>query len=170
MKEALAHAMNSSDLEAHEWDCSLDKLHALGITAINNDIGTLAIRFIDAGQAKSYKQLVYALAKKASIEFKCSRDMMNKLSEQAVKEAVFPFCRACQGRGEVNNGEKVHVCPSCNGSRYHAHSDLERANAIGVDIEAYHKGWAKRYQIVQGIFNDKYASAVRNARNIIKGA
>jgi hypothetical protein len=168
MKESLAHAMNSSDLEPHEWDCALDKIHAMGLTAINNPIGASAIRFIDAGQAKSYQQLIYLLAKKASIEFKCSRDMLNKLAEQAVKEAVFPFCRACDGRKEVKIEERVIVCHSCGGSGYHAHTDLERARAIGVEIEAYGKGWAKRFKIVQGIFNDNYNQAVRSASHRIK--
>jgi hypothetical protein len=164
MRESLAHAINSGDLEQHEYDCAIDKVHAMGATAIDCPLGILTIRFIDGQQPKSYRQLVVGLVGKASIQFKCARPMMEKMCEQAVREEVFPFCRACDGRKEIKVDERVIQCHVCEGSGKHRHTDSERARALGVDIGDYAQ-WGKRYQMVQSIFSDNYQLALRQIKH-----
>lgn len=166
MRESLAHALNSSDLEQHEHDCAIDKIHAMGVAAIDCPLGILTIRFIDGRQPMCYVPLIESLMKLASIQFKCSHEMLSKLCEQAVKEAVFPYCRTCHGRKEAKVEDRVIQCHTCNGSGIHRYTDMERARAFGIDGE--YAQWDKRFQKVQGIFMDNYHLAQRQSRYILR--
>lgn len=171
MRESLAHAMNSSDLEQHEHDCAIDKIHAMGVAAIDCPLGILTIRFIDGRQPMCYIPLIESLMKLVIIKFtriniKRSHDALSKLCEQAVKEAVFPYCRTCHGRKEVHLDDRIIVCSTCQGSGLHRYTDIERARAFG--IEGDYEPWGKIYQKVQGIFMDNYHLAQRQSRYILR--
>lgn len=159
-RESLAHAVNSSNLKQQDNYCTLDELHALGLSAIHSPIASEAFRFIDGLQVKSYNQLLYLLVKRSSIKVKMSRSIMTKIAEQVIKETAFKFCRTCSGRKEVNLADKRIICHKCNGSGLHPHSDMERAHAIGVSIEAYHKGLDHKFQHVQSIFTSEMKEAL----------
>lgn len=169
MRETLAVALNSKNLATKFNDCALDKVHALGIAAQKSPIGVDAIRFIDALQEKSYKPLLYGLARASKAHFKCELSMMTKLCKQVIYEAAFSFCKTCIGRKEITIDEKVLQCQCCEGSGYHRHTDQQRATALGLSLESYHKGWAKRLQIVQGVFSSQYKSAAKIAGKVTKG-
>lgn len=159
-RESLAKAVNSSNLKQQEQHCTLDELHALGLSAIHSPIGSESFRFIDGLQIKSYNQLLYLLVKRSSIKLKMSRGLMTRMAEQVIKETAFKFCRTCSGRKEINNGEKIYICHACNGSGLHPHSDRERAQAIGVTLEAYHKGLDSRFQHIQSVFTNEMKEAL----------
>lgn len=154
-RESLARAINSSNLKQHEKHCTVDELHALGLSGINHPIGAATIHLIDGLQPKSYQQLIYLLVKRASIKFKMNRDLMARMAEQVVKESAFRFCRTCQGRKEVKLGEKILTCHHCNGSGLYRHSDIERSQAIGVSLETYHHGLQHRFQYIQSVFTNE---------------
>jgi hypothetical protein len=168
MLKSLAHALNSSDLEQHEHDCAIDKIHAMGVAAIDCPLGILTIRFIDGRQPMCYIPLIELLMKTVSIQFKCSHEMLSKLCEQAVKEAVFPYCRTCHGRGESWDDVSQHViqCPTCHGSGTHRYSDPERAQVFGVDGD--YEQWGRRFHMVQRIFTDNYHLAQRQSIYILR--
>lgn len=168
MRESLSIAINSKNLLSKTNECSLDKIHALGIAAQTNPIGVDAIRFIDALQEKSYKPLLYGLAKVCKSHFKCEQTMMIKLCKQVIHESAFSFCPSCNGRKEIKMGEKVLQCQTCQGSGYNRHTDQERAFSLGVSAEAYSKGWAKKFQIVQSVFSDNYKSAIKTTQKVTK--
>lgn len=168
MREALAVALNSKNLASKFNDCALDKIHALGIAAQKSPVGVDAIRFIDALQVKSYKPLLYSLARASKAHFKCEASMMTKLCQQVVHEAAFSFCQTCSGRKEIKLDEKVLQCQSCQGSGHHRHTDQQRALALGLSLESYHRGWAKKLQMVQGVFSGQYKSAIKTTGNLTK--
>jgi hypothetical protein len=169
MRESLASAINSSHLEEKEWETSIDKIKALGYTAKEYAIGIDAIHLIDSLQPQAYKQIIYLLARKANAKFsiKAPRSMTIKICNQVIKETAFPQCRTCDGRGEARNDEQVITCPSCQGSRMHRHSDIERAQALQIPLEAYSKHWARRFQIVQGIFTTEMRESIINIRILL---
>lgn len=168
MKETLAHAINSKNLQQKESNCDIDKIHALGVIAAKNQIGIDAIRMIDGLESTAYKRLVFSLAKATKTKFKCETTLLNKICYQVVKEAAFSFCETCNGRKNVQVGEHIVTCHGCRGSGLKSHSDFERSQAIGIELEAYSKHWAKRFSFVQQLFNTEYASAVRESRKLLE--
>lgn len=157
MREALAHAINSSHLEEKEWETSIDKIKALGYAARLTPVGVEAIHLIDSLQPKSYQQLIYLLAKKAQGKFnkQANREMTIRMCHQVIRESAFKFCHVCAGRKELKAGERVITCHSCQGSGLHRHTDIERAQALQIPLEAYQKHWVRRFQTVEAIFTDE---------------
>jgi hypothetical protein len=47
MRESLARAVNSKNLQQKEQHCSLDLVHSLGIAAIHNPLGVAALHLVD---------------------------------------------------------------------------------------------------------------------------
>jgi len=172
MRESVATAINSSHLEEKEWETSIDKIKALGYTAKYSPVGVEAIHLIDSLQPKAYKQVVYLLAKKATVRFsiKAPREMTDRMCHQVIKEAAFQFCHSCAGRKELKAGERVITCHSCQGSGLHRHTDLERAQALQIPLEAYRKHWIRRFAIVQDIFNTEMRDTVINLKKLLDKA
>lgn len=161
MKESLAKALNTSNLRQLEQDCPVDKVHALGVASIHVSVGADAIHFIDALQPKSYNQLLYSLMRSVNSKQKINREMNKKICEQVIYEACATQCRTCNGAKEVLAGERVITCQTCKGIGVHRYDDKSRAEALGLSVEAYLKGWHKRFEIAQIVFSDKY-------RNVLK--
>lgn len=165
MRESLASAINSSDLKQREKPCSIDKVTTLGMASVGNDsIGADSIRFVEALNAKSYKELLYGLAKRLQRDtgFKnITRSMTHKICDVVIKEAALVSCHTCLGAKEIKGENKLFVCPTCNGTGLHRYTDRERAMALGMTEEAYLKGWNKKFATAQSLYTGKVRDTVR---------
>ena len=163
MREKLSCALTSSNLKQSEFDCAVDKVHALGIASIGNSIGSDLIHFADALQPKSHNQLLYGLAKAAAKRFKCERTMLVKLCKLAIHENIFRFCQGCGGAKQQQGENKIITCQTCAGTGIHRHTDAGRALALQLTQDAYQKGWNNRLQKVQEILSEKVQNTTRLA-------
>lgn len=165
MRESLAISLYSSNLLQKESDCALDKVHAIGLAAIESSIGIDALRFIDAMQPKAHNDLIYALSRKAGKKMKCDKSILLRLCKQVLHESMFKFCNTCVGAKEMRIGTKIFKCEVCNGSGLHRHTDQQRAKAIGLSVELYNKHWASKLLEVQSIYSGEYKNALRIVQN-----
>jgi hypothetical protein len=165
MTEAIAKAVNSKNLQQKETHCTVDVVHSMGIAGIEYPIGIAALRFIHGLDAKAYTELLYGLQRKAGRKMKCDKSVLLKVCKQVIKEAADVKCHFCKGiaHGIVNS--KIIQCPECNGSGLHRHTDMQRAQAIGIAFDIYIRHWADRLFEVQSIFTNE----CRNATRITKG-
>lgn len=164
MREKLSSAMTSSNLQQSEFDCAIDKIHALGIASIGGSVGSDFIHFADGLQPKSYNQLIAGLVKSASKKFKCEKAMMAKLCRIVIHEHVFRFCFDCGGSKEIREEERIIAqCPTCAGTGLHSHKDSDRASALGLTAEDFLKGWNNRLKNVEVLFSEKLLNTIRLA-------
>jgi hypothetical protein len=164
MREQLASALHSKNLQQKENHCNLDVIHALGIAAIESPIGAAIIRF-DSLQPHAYNELIYQLQKKAARRLKCDKQILLRVCQQIVHESLFKFCTVCLGRKEALLNKKVIICGECKGTGLHRHTDMHRAKAIKVSFDEYIKHWAHRLTIVQAIYSSEHQNALRIAGN-----
>lgn len=161
MKESLGYAVNSSDLQHEEWDCSVDKIHALGLT---KGFGSDFVRFLDGLQPAAHKNLVYRLAKCQGREKKISRHMAIKLANMAIMELTLPHCVTCHGAGEMMLAELKVTCTSCKGIGVRRYSDMDRAIFLGLELSTYQKGWNNRFTDVLALLKSHYEQAIYEAK------
>lgn len=129
MREALAHAVNSSNLgmeESYEHDA--DKIAAM---AFGPRLGSLLVRYRDGGQARWKGQATCMIAYKLIRKLRLNRELSLKIATHALHEWADPHCLTCGGAREVM-GERIKViCHVCNGTGIRRYTDIERKNAIG---------------------------------------
>lgn len=71
---------------------------------------------------------------------------------QAMREYINPACRACQGRGEMRGGQRIIVCPACNGTKIHRYGDAERARLMAISY-GLTKASSHKLQWLAGLLN-----------------
>lgn len=152
MRESLAASINSKNLQQQDTSCSLDRLHAVALSAIHNPIGSASLRFVDSLQPSAYNELTNQLAREAVRKLKCDKKILLRVCKQVIHENVFSFCKKCKGTKEQQGETKIIICNVCNGTGLHRHGDADRAHAIGLSIDNYLKYWEKRLMLVQSIY------------------
>lgn len=165
MIESIASSLNSSNLKQKESSCALDKIHALGLSAMHTPIGASSLRFIDALQPKAYNDLIFQLSREAGKKIKADKKIVLRLAKQVVHEHAFKFCKVCLGAKEQQTQTKIVTCPDCNGTGLHRHTDTSRANAIGLSKELYNKYWSEHFKLVQSIYTDHCRVTLRISKD-----
>lgn len=165
MRESLASAINSKNLQQKESSCSLDSVHALGIASIESQIGVSAIHVIDGLQPQEYNNLIYSLLRKASKKLKCDKNILLRVCKQVIYESAITCCPDCKGRKHELIDKKVVICPTCKGIGLKRYTDLQRAHSIKISLEEYVKHWASRFFEVQAIFTNEQRNALHIVRN-----
>jgi hypothetical protein len=164
MREQLATALHSKNLQQKESHCNLDVVHALGLASIESPIGAAIIRF-DSMQPHAYNELIYQLQRKAARRLKCDKQILLRVCQQIIHEAMMKACKSCMGRKTELINKKLITCPDCSGTGLHRHTDMHRAKAIKVSFDEYIKHWAHRLTIVQAIYSSEHQNALRIAGN-----
>lgn len=142
MRELIGCALLSSHLETvEERESAIDRIGALGRAS---KLGRALWHWKYAGDADSarsaYKHLVRKAMRRTKI-YRHSRDfkLLEKICTAVLHEWLHPNCRTCGGKGAFIDEERnlKITCSTCSGSRLHRYSDQERAQALGVDPQAY---------------------------------
>jgi hypothetical protein len=164
MRESLARAVNSKNLQQKEQHCSLDLVHSLGISAINNPVGVSTLHLVDGLQHQSYQELIFKLSKQAGRSIKCDKRVVLLICKRVVYEDSFSFCKTCYGTKQFIAESKVHICESCNGTGLERHTDRERSKSLNISEDIYLKFWAKHFNTVQAIYSSEWRSALHTAK------
>lgn len=156
MRESLARAVNSSDLEMEEYVTDVDRVAAM---SAGSHLGSYLLRVRDGGQVEFAHRAMLILAKRVIKRHHIARTMAEAIAAQALIEWVRPHCRACGGARELMIDSKPTPCPTCGGSGVHRHSDSERRAIIGA--------WGGRVEIG---FNYAAAEITAAAADMATGA
>jgi len=149
VKEKLARAFHSSNLELHEWTDPATVIASAGASQIGHrqrHLGFLLHR-IQAGQTK---YLPEALVKLIPITLRESRkrrwkgltrDRVVRLSQIALHAFLWPSCPTCTGIGQLGGYDLtvVAICHDCKGTGKRRESKRSNAELLGFDIRQYNK-------------------------------
>jgi hypothetical protein len=164
MRESIARAVNSKNLQQKEQHCQLDLVHVLGKAAIHNPIGVNALHVIDGLQSQGYQELIFSLSRAAGKRIKCDKRTLLLVCKRVVYESAFTFCKTCYGTKQFIADSKVHICESCNGTGLERHTDRERSKSLNMSEDNYQKYWAKHFNTVQAIYSSEWRSALHTAK------
>jgi hypothetical protein len=134
-RAVLAHDLESS-LEDGPGERPVDRLRAFSKAP---RLGTLLWRLKYDLDPYVYKQAVLLLANRA----RCKTPITRRLCELAIREWMDQHCRACRGARELIAGDRRLICPTCQGTGLHRHSDRSRAIFMGMEAGTWKK-WAKK--------------------------
>lgn len=118
-----------------------------GASSLGSDI--LRAKHLDK---TALRRATLMLARKAQLAGKRQRLHLSPQQAEtfaiaALIELLSPQCQACCGTSTaVANNLKV-MCPTCNGSGVHRHTDTERARSCGIEEDQWHR-WVRRYEMV----------------------
>jgi hypothetical protein len=164
MRESIARAVNSKNLQQKEQHCQLDLVHVLGKAAIHNPIGVNALHVIDGLQSQGYQELIFSLSKQAGKSIKCDKRIVLLICKRVIYEDSFSFCKTCYGTKQFIADSKVHICQPCSGTGLEKHSDIERSKSLNMSEENYQKYWAGHFNTVQAIYTSEWRSALHTAK------
>jgi len=128
MRQCLARAVNSSNLEMETFETDVDRVAAM---AAGTHLGSYLLRIRDGGQVEFSHRAMLILARRIHKRHRIVRTLAEAIATQALIEWIKPWCRACGGARELMIDSKPTTCPKCGGSGVHRHSDRERRSAIG---------------------------------------
>ena len=175
MKEKLARAFWSSNLEVHEWTDSATTIAAAGASQIKHGqrhLGFLLHR-IQAGQSK---YLPEALTKFMPIVWREARRNAWKgmteyrvatLAQIALDAFLWPSCPSCRGIGQMGGYDQtiVAICQSCKGTGKRRISKKENAELLRFDIREYSKfAISERIKDLVDVLSRMYGHATDAAR------
>jgi predicted RNA-binding Zn-ribbon protein involved in translation (DUF1610 family) len=140
MREALARAVNSSDLEVEVYVTDVDRVAALSAAS---ELGSLLLRLREGGQTEFAHRAMLLLSKRVHDKYRLARTISNSVATQAIMEWAYPHCRSCGGAREIMNDKIKITCPTCGGIGVRRYSDGERRQAIGawggrIELALYH--------------------------------
>jgi hypothetical protein len=164
MRESIARAVNSKNLQQKEQHCNLDLVHSLGIAAMNNPLGVSALHLVDGLQPNQYADVIFRLSREAGKRIKCDKSKLLLVCKRVIYESAFTFCKTCYGTKQFIADSKVHICEPCNGTGLERHTDRERSKSLNISEDEYVKHWAKRLTLVQSIYSSEWRNALHTAR------
>ena len=149
MKEKLARAFWSTNLEVHEWTDTATTIAAAGASQIGHrqrHLGFLLHR-IQAGQTKYLTEALVKLIAVTSREARkrrwkgLTRDRIVRLSQIALNAFLWPSCPTCTGIGQLGGYDLtvVAICHDCKGTGRRRESKKSNAELLGFDMRMYNK-------------------------------
>lgn len=143
----VAVALNASDLSASDLrETAIDRIGAL---AFADPLGARLWALKWANDASAFDRALGLLSQRSK---RAARDviMRRKLCRMAIEEWLYDLCLTCGGRGirVATEFAPVRHCEACDGSGRRQPSELGRARALGLEVNAWRK-WEPNYGLVQ---------------------
>lgn len=157
MRESIGAALGSN-LDDDPW--RERPIARVGAFCFADRLGTLLWRCKYANDHKAFKPAVLLLARE--LPMRMTLGFRKKLSEQALREWLFPICRRCFGAKEIMGGNLKVTCPACNGLGLYRWEDLERGKALGLENVAAVSRHFTRLSSVLSAFDRRVAAVVRD--------
>lgn len=126
MREAMAKARQTSDLEWNEYQKAIDRITASGMAST---LGALLTRLKDSGDHTVYRGVTSILMETHANPL---------VVKQAIYEWLYDHCKTCNGAKELklDNGV-INTCQTCNGAGVRRWDNAERALSLGLTLSDY---------------------------------